>query len=253
MKARPDIVLPACLLLSAAGASAQAQVAIAAGMAGSVFGYGPTTIGSPYCATQQSENVQTLGDGTHVPHKSKNQICRDSLGRTRTENFAADERGDVSQNPTAVNIFDPVEHVQYMLDVNRHTARRIALPVSQPLSPKVSNLPKSPTPNPSAAREVLRPQTTIEHLETQVIEGVLADGTRITTTYPAGFQGSDRPIVTVEERWSSQELGTAVLFKRSDPRFGNSVEQLTNINRSEPDPALFRIPADYTVEEVPWR
>jgi hypothetical protein len=248
MKARRHIVLLAGLLLSVCtiGESAQSQVAIA-GMAGSVFGYGLATVGSPYCATQESENVQTLSDGTHITHKSKNQICRDSLGRTRTENFAADERGELSPTPTAVNIFDPVDHVQYMLNVNHHTARRIALPVPQPIAPKASALRTLPTPS---QKDALRPQTAIENLETQVIEGVLADGTRITTTYPAGFQGSDGPIVMVEERWSSKELGTVVLFKRSDPRFGDSVEQLTNINRSEPDPALFRVPADYTMEEV---
>ena len=37
------------------------------------------------------------------------------------------------------------------------------------------------------------------------------------------------------------------MVKASDPRFGTRVTQLTNITRSEPDPALFQVPSDYTV------
>jgi hypothetical protein len=38
-----------------------------------------------------------------------------------------------------------------------------------------------------------------------------------------------------------------ILSKRSDPRFGESTYQVTNIVRSEPDAALFQIPPDYTI------
>jgi hypothetical protein len=55
--------------------------------------------------------------------------------------------------------------------------------------------------------------------------------------------------VTVNERWYSQELQTVVLTKNSDPRMGETTYRLTNINRSEPDPSLFQVPADYTVDE----
>jgi hypothetical protein len=87
-------------------------------------------------------------------------------------------------------------------------------------------------------------------LGTQVIEGFLVEGSRTTTTFPAGFEGSDRPIVITNETWFSKELGTVIVSKRSDPRFGETLQRLTDIDRSEPDPELFRIPADYTVEEV---
>jgi hypothetical protein len=88
-----------------------------------------------------------------------------------------------------------------------------------------------------------------ESLGTQSIEGVTAEGTRMTFTIPAGKIGNDRPIVTVNERWYSPELQTVVLTKNSDPRMGETTYRLTNINRSEPDPALFQVPADYTVDE----
>jgi hypothetical protein len=88
-----------------------------------------------------------------------------------------------------------------------------------------------------------------ESLGTQSIEGVMAEGTRVTLTIAAGKIGNERPIVTVNERWYSQELQTAVLTKNSDPRMGETTYRLTNINRSEPDPSLFQVPADYTIDE----
>jgi hypothetical protein len=88
-----------------------------------------------------------------------------------------------------------------------------------------------------------------ESLGTQTIEGVEAEGTRITFTIAAGKIGNELPIVTVRERWYSPELQTVVLSKNSDPRTGETTYRLTNISRGEPDPSLFQIPADYTVKE----
>jgi hypothetical protein len=71
----------------------------------------------------------------------------------------------------------------------------------------------------------------------------------MTTTIPANAQGNDQPIVTVFENWFSDELQIQVSSKRSDPRNGETTDSLTNIDRSEPDPSLFRLPADYTITE----
>jgi hypothetical protein len=90
-----------------------------------------------------------------------------------------------------------------------------------------------------------------ESLGRQTIEGVEADGQRVTVTIQAGKIGNERPIVTVNERWYSPELQTVVLSKNSDPRIGETTYKLTNIDRNEPDPSLFQVPADYTVEEGP--
>jgi hypothetical protein len=90
-----------------------------------------------------------------------------------------------------------------------------------------------------------------ESLGKQTIEGVEAEGQRITVTIQAGKIGNERPIVTVNERWYSPELQTVVLSKNSDPRIGETTFKLINIDRNEPDPSLFQVPADYTVEEGP--
>jgi hypothetical protein len=86
-----------------------------------------------------------------------------------------------------------------------------------------------------------------ESLGTQMIEGIKAEGTRTTITIPAGAIGNDLPVQIVSERWYSPELHTVVMTKHSDPRMGDTVYRLTNINRNEPAPSLFQAPPDYTV------
>lgn len=89
----------------------------------------------------------------------------------------------------------------------------------------------------------------VEKLDSQTIEGVTAEGTRVTHTIPAGAIGNEQPINIVHERWYSPELQTTVMTRHSDPRFGETVYRLTNINRSEPARSLFEVPSDYTVKE----
>ncbi|HEX8476511.1 MAG TPA: hypothetical protein VF666_21115 [Pyrinomonadaceae bacterium] len=90
-----------------------------------------------------------------------------------------------------------------------------------------------------------------ESLGKRTIEGVEAEGTRITHTIAAGEIGNEQPINIVAESWYSPELQTVVLSKNSDPRVGENVYRLTNINRSEPARTLFEVPSDYTVREIP--
>jgi TonB family protein len=90
-----------------------------------------------------------------------------------------------------------------------------------------------------------------ESLGKQLVEGVQAEGTRTTVTIAAGEIGNDLPISIVNERWYSPELETVVMSRQSDPRFGETIYRLTNIDRSEPDKSLFEVPGDYTVSGVP--
>ncbi|HEY0099858.1 MAG TPA: energy transducer TonB [Pyrinomonadaceae bacterium] len=92
------------------------------------------------------------------------------------------------------------------------------------------------------------PKPVTESLGKQNIEGVEAEGTRTTVTFPAGTFGNERPINVVSERWYSPELQTVVMTKHSDPRFGETNYRLTNIDRSEPARTLFEVPSDYTLK-----
>jgi hypothetical protein len=88
-----------------------------------------------------------------------------------------------------------------------------------------------------------------EQLGTQTVEGIDAEGIRYIYTIPAGAIGNERPIEIVRERWYSPELQMVILMKHADPRYGESIQRLTNIDRSEPDALLFQVPDGYEVKE----
>lgn len=94
---------------------------------------------------------------------------------------------------------------------------------------------------------------TTEDLGEQMVEGVMAKGTRTTTVVPAGAIGNEQPITTTSEQWFSTELQMLVLTKHSDPRVGETTYRLTNISRTEPDKTLFQVPPDYTLREMTFR
>ena len=89
-----------------------------------------------------------------------------------------------------------------------------------------------------------------EALGKRMIEGVNADGTRMTATVDAGAIGNDRAINTVTERWYSQELQTVMLTRTTDPRSGEDVFKLVNVTRSEPAAYLFQVPAGYQIVDA---
>lgn len=64
-----------------------------------------------------------------------------------------------------------------------------------------------------------------------------AHGTRITITVPAGTAGNDHDLKIVNGRWVSDDLKLLVKSSNSDPRFGMTSYELTNI---------VQVPADYT-------
>jgi hypothetical protein len=50
--------------------------------------------------------------------------------------------------------------------------------------------------------------------------------------------------------WYSPELKIQLLAKIIEPRAGDTSELVTILDRGEPDPPEFRIPADYKIETV---
>jgi hypothetical protein len=91
-----------------------------------------------------------------------------------------------------------------------------------------------------------------EHTEetpvgTRIQSGVRVEGVRRTITTPAGTIGNEKAIVTVTERWYSPDLQVLVSTVQQDPRIGEIRYRLTDLALTEPDPALFSIPADYKV------
>ncbi len=219
---------------------------------------GPTVKGAPYSAEVVNQMVQVLADGNRITHTNSSMVYRDSQGRERREEMA---------NGTVRSIFitDPVEGVSYTLHPSTKEARKgpqrevhistdagaVGVTTTETRTFLVNSSGNGPETfffntevNSSKAKPV------VEHLGTQTIEGVSAEGIRTTVTIPAGQIGNELPIVTVNERWSSPELRVTVMSTRSDPRTGTTTYKLTNVSRAEPSPALFQVPPDYTMHDA---
>jgi hypothetical protein len=220
--------------------------------------------GAPYSGEEVTETTQLLADGNRIYRKSTAQVYRDKEGRTRTDRTmnALGPYATSGEPQRNIVINDSVAGVNYILDPQARIARKLATVVAESNS--------NPDPNLAERRAKERMAKVIaeqklagavgsatapkaeahEDLGTQNIGGVLAQGTRTTVTLPAGQIGNDLPIKIVSERWVSSDLGVVVMTTRSDPRFGETVYHLNNISRADPDPSLFQVPADYTVQEM---
>jgi hypothetical protein len=223
---------------------------------------GPPVKGAPYSAEAVNETIQTLADGNRIVQHSSAMQYRDSEGRERREETSA---------MGAIFITDPVAGARYTLHPESKTAEKgpgavfnvttNAAGARGGRSGGVNVAISGPGPGIPATNQFFfvtagridtwSGDAKVEQLGNMFIEGVQAQGTRTTTTIPAGEIGNDRPISIVDERWYSPDLQMTVMTRHSDPRTGETSFALKNINRSSPPPNLFEVPADYTVKTGP--
>ena len=185
--------------------------------------------GAPYSAVETREFSQTLPGGNVIQKQEQTKVTRDSEGRVRSE------------SGNTVAIFDPVAGNFTRLDSQKLTASQTALPHQRMARTRPAQGNWQPHRGPAGASF----QT--EDLGTQTINGLVATGTRVTETIPAGAIGNQQPLVVTRTTWISTELKVPVQIVSSDPRFGTSTMNLTGVTREEPDAALFRVPSGYSV------
>jgi hypothetical protein len=211
--------------------------------------------GQPYSAERVLEHTQTLTNGTHINQKREmSHQYRDSAGRTRIEMqpFAASALPAAMKNgiPQSVHIYDAVAGYSYTLDVQNHIAHRFAVATPSTGKPPAPETGVTSLADAKPFRKLLLGRTMKEEpLGTEMIDGVEAVGTRTTVTTAAGVEGNDHPLKRVCEHWRSEEMKLTILSKCSDPRTGETITRLEKLDRGEPDPTLFQVPADYTVVE----
>jgi len=239
------------------------------GITAALAGPAATIPGAPYSAQAVTQHVQTLADGNRITQTTTNNVARDSKGRFYREESLPGFGNGNAEPPHLTLIEDPVASQHITLDSNSKTA--IKMPSAQMKKADEAAARNGVPPPPGEIRVFFnsagsgQTQQTITavkikadderalttDLGTQTIEGVPAHGTRITRTIPAGEMGNELPIVITTETWYSPDLKVLVMSKSSDPRMGETTYKLTNLSRSEPDPALFQIPADYTIKTNP--
>jgi hypothetical protein len=148
-----------------------------------------------------------------------------------------------------IMIGDPVAGVHYMLDPNQKVAHKMTLHNGDKAGSNGKAGAFEQRMQQRIAKEEASGEVKKESLGTQPINGVNAEGPRITRTIPVGQIGNDQPIQIVFERWYSPDLQMVVKSTRTDPRFGTTTYTLSNVQRTEPAAALFTVPSDYTVKE----
>jgi hypothetical protein len=213
-------------------------------------GGGPKSIkGAPFSATAVTESTQVLSDGTNIHRSTQAWLFRDSEGRVRREMSFTGVGPLTNSGPARsfIVIRDPVAGTGFVLDGQKKTANKFT---ARAYSGRGSK--------PEGGRFAEREQKMIasgalkkESLGTQVINGLSAEGTRITHMIPAGQMGNDKPISIVTETWFSKDLQENIMIKRNNPWSGTTTYKLTNIQRTEPAATMFQVPSDFTIQAGP--
>jgi hypothetical protein len=230
-----------------------------------------TVTGAPYSAQVVTERTQVLADGNRIDQSSTGSVARDSLGRMRRDEALPSLEGNRGESAHVVMIDDPVAQVHWTLDAQTKTAIKMNLPSGNFFLSGVPPPPGGPNrtvfysaigagaPGVAINKQIIAknaagtpdPNVTKTDLGTQMIEGISAQGTKYTRTIPAKQVGNEQPITITTEIWYSPDLKVLVMSKSDDPRMGETIYKLTEIQRAEPAPNLFQAPDDYTVKEGP--
>ena len=195
--------------------------------------------GAPLSAEIMVTRETTLADGNHIRNESQSRVYRDSEGRVRREmnvDLATPVTGKIKHN--LIMISDPVAGTRYMLNPDNKTARQMPMH-GGPGKNHAEHMGAGPQ-DPAGI--------TKEQLGTKSINGIQAEGVRVTRTIPAGELGNEKPISVVTERWYSPDLQLAVMTVHTDPMMGTVTTKLVNVTQDAPDASLFQVPSDYTVQ-----
>ena len=239
---------------------------------------GAVVNGAPYSADSITETTQVLADGNRIVRRNKSSFARDGQGRTRHENQlqSLGPLGQTSEPLVSVLIADPVAKVQYQLDASTKSVSKSPMlgasspggaPMAHMVGPQFNIRIAEPIggagPGPASfgtthieTHEIRRETRTVpdtaaarnvktEELGEKSFEGISARGQRTTLVIPAGEAGNEKPLEVVTEHWFSDVLKAPVYLRHADPRFGETVTRLANVQLGEPAPQLFEVPADY--------
>ena len=191
----------------------------------------------PLKADVEINTTRLLPDGTSEMRKCINHIARNSRGEIYNER----------------RMLMPVTFGRESRLLESHTydpATRIST-----LWEPTTNVARATTLSPQAMRE-RKPFTvpvagTVDiDLGESMMSGVSVHGLRRTRTLSAQEAGALKPIAIVDEYWYSEDMHLVMLEKHNDPRTGEQIVAITNVNRAEPDARVFQVPEGYRVVDL---
>lgn len=193
----------------------------------------PLILDQPYSAMHTLTARRQRPDGGEFFNETVTKLYRDSEGRMRRDMLDSDGQ------PLHSLITDTDGSVIVLNHRNRTISTGSA---SQ--HPPARRGPNADVAQVTMAREAAVPAPAaapvVRQLGEREMEGVTATGK--VTKWRIG-KGAAAPEMTTES-WISKELGLTLYVKNVDAK-GESVIAISDLDRSEPDPALFAAPGDY--------
>ena len=196
---------------------------------------------APFSATVKIVSHDKLPDGTEHVVTTLNHVARTSSGiiyNERRQLVPATFSGE--PRLLSARIYDPSRRLNIDLDPFSRLARETTL----------THAPAT-RPGPTAPGVVV-PGTTETDLGDQTMNGVVLHGLRRERTLGADRSGTGKALTITDDYWYAPELSVYLIVRHDDPRTGEQLVAVTEIERVEPDPARFRVPDDYkVVDETP--
>jgi len=190
-----------------------------------------------------------------VPTPHPQMVARDSQGRVRVDRVAGKFKHDTG--PEAGS--EAEDHIIDICDTGVQTLTQIdTLNATAKIVHSRPSAVSHPAPNhprtfcSTRVPSHLPPNMSVEDLGTLIIEGVETHGERLTIKPLLGASATGDSLggESVSEIWCSEELSAEILRVSWNTRGGlKTTIAMRNIERTEPDPALFEIPPDYSVTE----
>ena len=202
---------------------------------------------APFSATVDIVSKETLPDGSTNIRTTVSYIARDSAGRIYNERrrlVPTTFKGD----PALLSflIYDPNTHLSTFITPYTHIAHQRVLQQRQPQVQAANMQPDLLGPH--AGGQL----TKEEDLGEETVGNTPLRGIRKTWTVPATLSGTGKDVAIVDEYWYSPDLSVYLIVKHEDPRTGEQIVAVKDIDRSEPEASRFAIPSGYkVVDETP--
>jgi hypothetical protein len=249
----PFSLVSGCVLLLLSASSAQSQCSA------NTIGFGDVGVvaNNPFHADVTLITTgHTEMNATLRPYFPES-VARDSQGRVRTERVAGEFKRDTGPDAGSkvelhlITICDPVAQTLTQIDTATLTARIIHSRPSATRSGALQNGTRRAfcSSRLSSARNAARFQ--VEDLGDQIIEGLEAHGERVTLPMLGATAPEESPNGgSTSERWCAESLSALVLTITGNTKTGmKTTIAMRNVDRTEPDPALFQIPPGYATTE----
>ena len=192
---------------------------------------------APFTATVRIVSHHSLPDGSDHVVNSVAHVARASSGTIYNESRAFLPAGWQGGEPRLLSghVYDPSSRRNVYLDPRSHLARESTL-----------ERPPATTPGPTAPGP-LQPDVVESDLGSQVMNGVELKGLRRTRTIPAQASGTGKPLTITDDFWYSPALSVYLIIRHDDPRTGEQLVAMTEVDAHEPNPVIFRVPDDYKI------